>query len=111
MQNCIGTYELPLGLGLNFMINGVHLVVPMATEEPSVIAAVSGSAKTIQTAGGFTATSSGNIMLSQIQILDVEDPLAAARQILENKIELIAYGNTFWCVKQPLSALLRYFIC
>jgi hydroxymethylglutaryl-CoA reductase len=70
----------------------------MATEEPSVIAAVSGAAKTIQMAGGFKATSSGNIMLSQIQILDVEDPIAAARLILDNKIELIAYGNTFWSV-------------
>lgn len=87
-----------MGLGLNFLINGVHMVIPMATEEPSVIAAVSGSAKTVQSAGGFTATSSGNIMLSQIQILDVEDPVAASRLILENRIELIAYGNTFWFV-------------
>jgi hypothetical protein len=95
IENCIGTYELPLGLGLNFLINGQPLVVPMATEEPSVIAAVSGAAKTIAQGGGFTAQSTPSVMLSQVQILEVEDPLAAARTILDNKVELIAYGNTF----------------
>jgi hypothetical protein len=95
IENCIGTYDLPLGLGLNFVINDQPYVVPMATEEPSVIAAVSGAAKTIAQAGGFKATSTSNVMLSQVQILDVDDPLSAARAILDNKIELLAYGNTF----------------
>jgi hydroxymethylglutaryl-CoA reductase len=95
IENCVGTYELPLGLGLNFVINGNHISVPMATEEPSVIAAVSGAAKTIAGAGGFTATSSGNIMLSQIQLMDVADVEEATKRILSNKMKLITLGNTF----------------
>jgi len=95
IENCVGTYELPLGLGLNFLINGNHISVPMATEEPSVIAAVSGAAKTIASAGGFNASSSGNIMLSQIQLMDVADVEEATKRILANKLKLITLGNTF----------------
>ena len=95
IENCVGTYELPLGLGLNFLINGNHTSVPMATEEPSVIAAVSGAAKTVAGAGGFTAHSSGNIMLSQIQLLDVADVEAATKRILSQKAKLITIGNSF----------------
>lgn len=95
IENCVGTYELPLGLGLNFLINGTDISVPMATEEPSVIAAVSGAAKTIASAGGFSATSTGNIMLSQIQLLEVKDVEEATKKILSNKMKLIAIGNTF----------------
>lgn len=95
IENCVGTYELPLGLGLNFLINGQHISVPMATEEPSVIAAVSGAAKTVANVGGFTATSTSNIMLSQIQLLEVKDVEEATKKILANKMKLIALGNTF----------------
>ena len=73
IENCIGTLGLPLGLGLNFVLNGKELVVPMAIEEPSVIAAVSGAAKTIAGWGGFSANASNNILFGQIQLLDIED--------------------------------------
>src|SRR6056297_770384 len=53
VENCIGVFELPLGLGLNFTINGDDYVVPMAVEEPSVIAAVSHCAKIVRSSGGF----------------------------------------------------------
>lgn len=98
IENCIGTFQLPLGLGLNFVINGKEVTIPMSVEEPSVIAAVSGAAKTISQSGGFIAQSTGNVMISQIQILDVVNVEDAARRILENKKSLIAYANTF-CTK------------
>ena len=65
VENCIGKLSLPLGLGLNFVINGKERVIPMATEEPSVIAAASGAAKFIKEnsiANGFSATSTDQIM-------------------------------------------------
>lgn len=98
IENCIGTFQLPLGLGLNFVINGKDVTIPMSVEEPSVIAAVSGSAKTIALGGGFNAQSIGNVMISQIQLLDVEDVEAAATRILQNKAKLKDYANTF-CAK------------
>ena len=65
VENCIGKLSLPLGLGLNFVINGKERVIPMVTEEPSVIAAASGAAKFIKEnsiANGFSATSTDQIM-------------------------------------------------
>lgn len=98
IENCVGTFQLPLGLGLNFVINGKDVTIPMCVEEPSVIAAVSGSAKTIALGGGFTAESCGNVMISQIQLLDVEDVEESATRILQNKTKLKEYANTF-CAK------------
>lgn len=64
IENCIGKVSLPIGLGLNFLINGKYYTVPMAIEEPSVIAAASSAAKLIAEAGeGFKTTSTRSIML------------------------------------------------
>jgi degradative hydroxymethylglutaryl-CoA reductase len=73
IENCIGMLSLPLGLGLNFLINNIEYSVPMVIEEPSVIAAVSGSAKIIKEHGaGFKTWSSEPLMIGQIQVLDVD---------------------------------------
>lgn len=95
IENCIGTFGLPLGLGLNFKVNGKELVVPMATEEPSVIAAVSGAAKIIAQHGGFTSSYSGNIMVCQVQLLDVPNIDQAVKVILEKENDIIDHGNMF----------------
>eukprot|EP01127_Copromyxa_protea_P012212 TRINITY_DN3158_c0_g1_i1.p1 TRINITY_DN3158_c0_g1~~TRINITY_DN3158_c0_g1_i1.p1 ORF type:complete len:955 (+),score=219.98 TRINITY_DN3158_c0_g1_i1:54-2867(+) len=95
IENCIGTFGLPLGLGLNFKVNGKEMVVPMATEEPSVIAAVSGAAKLISHHGGFTSSYSGNIMVCQVQLLDVPNIDRAVKAILENENQIIEHGNMF----------------
>eukprot|EP01125_Pyxidicula_operculata_P004586 TRINITY_DN1728_c0_g1_i1.p1 TRINITY_DN1728_c0_g1~~TRINITY_DN1728_c0_g1_i1.p1 ORF type:complete len:824 (+),score=163.68 TRINITY_DN1728_c0_g1_i1:965-3436(+) len=95
VENCIGTMSLPLGLGLNFIVNGKEFVVPMSTEEPSVVAAVSGAAKTIGDNGGFKTTYSGNVMVSQVQVLNVADPEKAKETILLHKAELMEEGNRF----------------
>ena len=93
VENVIGKFALPMGVGINFVINGKDVVIPMVTEEPSVIAACSNAAKMARGAGGFVASTSGNIMIAQIQILDMATPFAAKSAILENKEEIIKICN------------------
>ncbi|KAI8907742.1 hypothetical protein DFJ77DRAFT_434250 [Powellomyces hirtus] len=99
VENCVGTLGLPVGIGLNFTINSVPTVVPMCVEEPSVVAAASGAAKTISTyGGGFTAsTSERNIIYAQIQVLGIEeqDFASAMEQLARRREEIIALGNQF----------------
>ncbi|OQS00609.1 3-hydroxy-3-methylglutaryl-coenzyme A reductase [Achlya hypogyna] len=98
IENCIGVLGIPLGLGLNFVIDGRSLSVPMAVEEPSVVAAASSAAKLIATyGGGFTTQTSGNIMTSQIQLLDTPDTPAAIAAIEANAAYLVDYANTNLC--------------
>ena len=67
IENCIGTLPLPLGLGIGFLVNGKNYIVPMAVEEPSVIAACSAIAKIISThGGGFQCQSTPPVMIGQI---------------------------------------------
>ena len=74
IENCIGIMPLPLGLGLGFKINGRDYQVPMAIEEPSVIAACSAVAKIISEKGtGFLCQSTPPVMIAQIQILEISD--------------------------------------
>lgn len=74
IENVIGRYTYPLGVAINFVINGKDYVIPMASEEPSVLAACSNAAKMARPGGGFTTDYTGNIMISQIQLLDVPTP-------------------------------------
>ncbi|KAI9014630.1 hydroxymethylglutaryl-CoA reductase [Gaertneriomyces semiglobifer] len=99
VENCVGTLGLPVGIGLNFTINGVPTVVPMCIEEPSVIAAASGAAKTISTyGGGFTATTTDrNVTYAQIQLFNIDDDRlpSAIEQINARKADIIDLGNQF----------------
>ena len=95
VENCIGTISLPLGLGLNFVVNGKSFAVPMAVEEPSVIAAASSAAKLVARAGGFAASSTGNVMTAQVQLVDVADPEAAVRTVTRNRMELLEAANRY----------------
>jgi hydroxymethylglutaryl-CoA reductase len=92
-ENVISTHALPLGLGLNFLINGRDLLVPMATEEPSVIAAASNAARMTRSSGGFVGEADPPIMTAQIQLDDVPEPHAAAARILDAKQRLSAVGD------------------
>ena len=92
IENCIGSQTIPLGLGLNFSIDGKEVVVPMAIEEPSVIAAASGAAKTIKANGGFWTTNDKNLVCSQICIRSYrlhEDYTT----IMSNKVDIIYRAN------------------
>ena len=94
IENVVGRYSLPLGIGTNFLVNGKEYLVPMVVEEPSVVAAVSYAARLARAGGGFTAGSTEPIMIAQIQLLGVNDPDQAAAAIQDAKQELLAQANT-----------------
>jgi hydroxymethylglutaryl-CoA reductase len=89
IENVLGLYTLPLGIGLNFQVNGRDVLVPMTLEEPSVVAGASFMAKLIRTGGGFQATTSAPEMIGQMQLLDVDDINSARLKIYEHKKELL----------------------
>ncbi len=93
IENAVGTFGLPLGIGLNFVVNGRDALVPMAIEEPSVIAGASFMAKLVRLGGGFTATTSEPHMIGQMQVLDVVNLHAARLAILEHRAELLAAAD------------------
>ncbi len=94
IENVVGTFELPIGVATNFVVNGKDYLVPMVVEEPSVVAAASFMAKIARTCGGFTATSDPPVMRGQIQLLETADPQKARDQILGNKQDLIELANS-----------------
>src|SRR3954452_770154 len=93
VENAVGIYALPLGVGLNFVINGREYLVPMAVEEPSVIAAASNAARMVREGGGFIADADEPVMTAQIEIMGVRDPGAAAARIDAASLELIALAH------------------
>jgi hydroxymethylglutaryl-CoA reductase len=93
VENVVGVLGVPLGLAANFTINGRDVLVPMATEEPSVIAAASNAARIARVTGGFFTSSTPPLMRAQIQLVDVADPAAAKARLLEARDELIATAN------------------
>jgi hydroxymethylglutaryl-CoA reductase len=94
IENVIGVYNLPLGIGTNFIINGREVLVPMVVEEPSVVAGVSYAAKLARSGGGFRTGSTRSIMIAQVQLLGVADFEQARANILAAKPELLAAANT-----------------
>ena len=94
IENVIGVLELPLGLGLNFVIDDREYVVPMAVEEPSVVAAVSHIARLVRDAGGFHTETPSSTMIGQIQVVGCDDWEAASLAVERAAPELIAHANT-----------------
>jgi len=74
IENVVGAFPLPLGIGVNFLINGKDYLIPMAIEEPSVVAAASYAAKMVRDSGGFHTSSTTPIMIGQIQAVGIKDP-------------------------------------
>jgi len=93
IENVVGTIEVPLGVATNFLINGVDRLVPMATEEPSVVAAASNAARLARKTGGFTVTVTDPVMIGQIQVCNTPDTSAAKKAVLENKAEILRVAN------------------
>ena len=93
IENVITILPVPLGIATNFLINGQDRLVPMAIEEPSVIAAASNAARMARSRGGFSTSSTEPIMIGQIQIVDVPDPQAARFELLKQKDALIKHAN------------------
>src|SRR2546425_5652310 len=93
IENVVGGLTLPLGIAMNFEINGKSRLVPMALEEPSVVAAASNAAKIARVKGGFHATTTGPIMIGQIQAVEIEDPHKARMNLLLHREEILAKAN------------------
>ena len=93
IENVVGMTELPIGIATNFKINGKDYLIPMAIEEPSVVAAASHAAKLAREGGGFFTSSTEPIMLSQIQVVELRNPHFAKMQVLEHKEELMRIAN------------------
>ena len=90
IENVIGVFALPLGIALNFVVNGRERLVPMAIEEPSVVAGASFMAKLARAGGGFSAHTTPPEMIGQIQVLELPDLATARHALLENKAHLLA---------------------
>jgi len=93
VENAIGVYAMPLGLGLNFLVNGRDRLIPMAVEEPSVIAAASNAARMVREGGGFSADADESVMTTQIELREVPDPAAASAAIANARAEILAIAN------------------
>lgn len=94
VENCVGVFSLPIGLGLNFVINGKPYLIPMVVEEPSVVAAVSNSAKIVALLGGFTADADDGHMIAQVQLVNLVDTAQAIKAIESAKLQLLALANS-----------------
>jgi hydroxymethylglutaryl-CoA reductase len=93
VENAMGVYALPLGLALNFQINQRDVLVPMAIEEPSVIAAASYAARMIRQGGGFSATVDESVMIAQIELRAIKDRKAALKAIQAARDEILELAN------------------
>ncbi len=93
IENVISTLSIPIGIATNVKVDGRDVLVPMATEESSVVAAVCNSARQCYESGGFVTSVSGMEMIAQVQLLGVADPQAARLRILERQAEIGAICN------------------
>lgn len=93
IENAIGAIAIPLGIAANFLVDGREHLVPMATEEPSVVAAASNAALVAREHGGFRTSSTPPVMIAQVQVLDVADPHGARLRLLEARDELLALAD------------------
>ncbi len=93
IENVVGSMTLPLGIATNFRIDEKDYLIPMALEEPSVVAAASNAARIAREHGGFETEDTGPVMIGQIQAIEVSEPFKAKERILEAKDELIELAN------------------
>ena len=93
IENVVGKFELPLGIATNFIINGRDYLIPMAVEEPSVVAAASYMARIARGCGGFVTSSSVPVMRAQVQVLSLSDPHGARARLLSAKNEIVGAAN------------------
>jgi hydroxymethylglutaryl-CoA reductase len=93
IENVVGAIPIPIGIGVNFLINKKDYLIPMAIEEPSVVAAASYAAKMVRDGGGFYTSSTQPIMIGQIQAVGISDPHSARARVLEAKQEILKKAN------------------
>ncbi|HEX6288564.1 MAG TPA: hydroxymethylglutaryl-CoA reductase, degradative [Herpetosiphonaceae bacterium] len=93
IENVIGTFELPLGVATNFRINDQDKLIPMAVEEPSIVAGASFAAKLVRESGGFYTSSTRALMIGQVQLVNIAEPDTASAAILTHRDEILALAN------------------
>jgi len=94
IENVIGVLGLPVGLGLNFLINGKDYVVPLSVEEPSIVAGLSGAARTARLSGGFEASTTDPILIGQVQVVNLDDPERRKQELLDRSEEILNLANS-----------------
>jgi len=93
IENAVGVFGLPLGIAANFLVNGRDYLVPMVTEEPSVVAAASNAARLVRAGGGFTAEADESLMIGQLQLIDVPSPELAVTRLRGQGESLLALAR------------------
>ena len=93
IENVVGAMPTPLGIGVNFLVNDRDYLIPMAIEEPSVVAAASYAAKMVREGGGFHTSSTLPVMIGQVQIVGVKDPYGGKMRIIEHREEILKKAN------------------
>jgi len=94
IENVVGATPVPLGIAVNFLINKRDYLIPMAIEEPSVVAAASYAAKMARQGGGFYTSSTPPVMIGQIQVVGIKDPYAARMRVIRAKEEILKKANS-----------------
>ena len=94
IENVVGVLGMPLAVGLNFLINGQQHVIPLAVEEPSIVAALGASAKLVRQSGGFFTESTPPLLIGQVQVLGVAHPSRAQQAILQSKQQILNLANS-----------------
>ncbi len=93
IENAVGTMPIPLGIATHFRIDGREHLVPMATEAPGIVAAISEAARLARAKGGFTTSSTGPVMIGQVQLVQVPDRSWALAAILGHRDEILRLAN------------------
>lgn len=93
VENAIGSMSIPMGIATNFVVNGKELLVPMAIEEPSVIAAASKAAKIAKAMGGFSARADNSLMVGQVQVVNIANTKAAAQKLKQSRRKILEAAN------------------
>ena len=94
IENVVGVFGLPLGIGLNFLVNGRDYIVPLSVEEPSIVAGLSGAARTARLSGGFQAEATEPILIGQVQVVQLPDVARARQEVLKRKQEIVNLANS-----------------
>ncbi len=93
IENVVGSYQLPIGIACNFKVNNKDYLIPMVIEEPSVVAAASNAAKIARKHGGFQSEDVKSVMISQIQITQLQDINVAKKEIMDHKDQILKMAN------------------
>ena len=94
IENVIGVMGLPVGLGLNFLINDKEYVIPLVVEEPSIVAALSAAAKIVRSNGGFSVSSTEPILIGQVQVVGVREMARARAELQKRRQEILNLANS-----------------